>query len=112
MQGRSLDTTLGVSWARVWSAMPLQMPVSLGEAGALRSRFTNVARRSSRADLFRSRATLFTSLPGPGAIFERGLEIPNMPLTLIAGSGHGDHAGSFSRCLPERFDRYLLAAFH
>jgi|694.fasta_scaffold133896_2 hypothetical protein len=45
MQGRSLDTTLGVSWARVWSAMPLQMPVSLGEAGALRSRFTNVARR-------------------------------------------------------------------
>ncbi len=57
-------------------------------------------------------ATLLESESGPRSIFERGLEIPNMPLTLIAGSGHGDHAGSFSRCLPERFDRYLLAAIH
>ena len=65
----------------------------------------------SPADLFRSGATLFGSLSGLGAIFERGLEIPRMPLKLIAGSGHGDHAGSFSRCLPERLDRYLLAAF-
>ena len=50
---------------------------------------------------------IWGSESGLRSIFERGLEIPNMPLKLIAGSGQGDHAGSFIRCLPERFDRYL-----
>ena len=60
----------------------------------------------SPADLFRSGATLFGSLSGLGAIFERGLEMPSVISIRVAGSGQRDHAGSFRRCLPERFDRY------